>query len=193
MCAGLLPFGNTLFMPYAVRPTGRTVEIAPATLRDVAFVTANLRPRDRREIAASAELSCRVEAAVIAVEASRGWCWTAKIGGQPVAAFGVAETSPLTPHIRTAWAFGTDRFRRAVPAISRFATAHWPARLRQEAVRRLEVRAIAGDDNVHSWLAGLGAEPEGALKCYGTGGETFHLWSWTDRGDHSVGAARPET
>jgi hypothetical protein len=60
------------------------------------------------------------------------------------AAFGTAETSVLTPHIRTAKAFGTRRFRRAVPAISCFAAAEWPDRLAGEGLRRLKVRSLVG-------------------------------------------------
>ena len=168
-------------MPQAEQKAGRRVAVVPATLRDLAYVTANLRPEDRREIRASADLASTVEAALIAYETSRDWCWTAQIAGQPVAAFGAAETSVLTPHIRTAWAFGTRRFRRAVPAIGRFALAEWPDRLAGERVRRLEVRSLAGHDIAHRWLAGLGARLEGELVRYGTGGEDFQLWSWTER------------
>ena len=170
-------------MPDDEQSIGGPVAIAPASLRDVAFVTANLRPRDRTEIFASADIVSLVEAAAIAVETSRDFCWAAKIAGQPVAAFGVAEASPLTPHIRTAWAFGTDRFRRAVPAISRFAMTRWPVRLRMEGVLRLEVRALADHDIAHRWLASLGAEFEGTLHCYGTAGEAFRLYAWTIGGD----------
>ncbi len=171
-------------MPDDQRLTRGPVTIAPATLRDVAYVTANLRPRDRAEILASVDLASSVEAAVIAVETSRRFCWTVKIAGQPVAAFGVAETSPLTPHIRTAWAFGTNRFRRAVPAISRFASTHWPARLKSEGVRRLEARALADHDIAHSWLISLDAAFEGTLNNYGTAGETFRLFAWIITGDN---------
>jgi hypothetical protein len=166
-------------MPQTEQRAGRQVTIVPATLRDIAYVMANLRPQDRREIRASADLTSTVEAAVIAFETSKDWSWTAQIAGQPVAAVGTAETSVLTPHIRTAWAFGTRRFRRAVPAISRFAAAEWPGRLIGEGVRRLEVRSLAGHDIAHRWLAGLGACLEGELPQYGTGGETFQLWAWT--------------
>jgi len=167
------------------RATGRPVAIVPATLRDIAYVTANLRPQDRREIRASANLASTVEAAVISFETSRDWCWTAQVAGQPVAAFGTAATSPLTPHIRTAWAFGTKRFHRAVPAIGRMALAEWPQRLAGEGVRRLEVRSFAGHDIAHRWLARLGARLEGTLVQYGTGGEDFELWSWTEAGSAS--------
>ena len=177
-------------MPDDERLTRGAVTIAPATLRDVAYVTANLRPQDRAEIRASADLASSVEAAVIAVETSRRFCWTVKIAGQPVAAFGVAETSPLTPHIRTAWAFGTNRFRRAVPAISRFASTYWPARLNSEGVRRLEVRALAEHDIAHRWLIGLSAAFEGTLNNYGTAGETFRLFAWTNTGGDIEQVAR---
>jgi hypothetical protein len=159
--------------------TDRRITIVPGTLRDIAFVTANLRPQDRREISASADLASTVEAAVIAYETSQDWCWTAQIAGQPVAAFGIATTSPLTPHIRAAWAFGTKRFRRAVPAISRFAGTRWPDLLAGNNVRRLEVRSLASHDIAHRWLTNLGARLEGDLSGYGTGGETFQLWAWT--------------
>jgi hypothetical protein len=168
------------------------VAIMPGTLRDIAYVTANLRPEDRGEIRASADLTSTVEAALIAFETSKGWCWTVKIAGQPVAAFGAAETSQLTPHIRTAWAFGTRRFRRTVPAISRFARAEWPDRLAGEGVRRLEARSLAGHDIAHRWLAALGARLEGRLERYGTGGEDFMLWSWTGpRSSSSSGSPLP--
>jgi hypothetical protein len=166
-------------MPQHEQQASGRIAIVPATLRDIAFVTANLRPEDRREIRASADLASTVEAAVIAHETSKGWSWTAQIAGQPVAAFGTAETSVLTPHIRTAWAFGTRRFRRAVPAISRFARTVWSDRLAGEGVRRLEVRSLAGHDIAHRWLASLGGRLEGELMHYGTGGETFQLWAWT--------------
>jgi len=161
------------------RKTARRIAVVPATLRDIAFVTANLRPEDRREIRSSADLASTVEAAVIAYETSKNWCWTAMRAGQPIAAFGVAETSPLTPHIRTAWAFGTRHFRRAVPAVGRFACEHWPDRLKAAGVRRLEARSLAGHDIAHRWLCGLGARLEGEMAQYGTGGETFLLWAWT--------------
>ncbi len=181
-------------MPDDERLIPGAVTIAPATLRDVAYVTANLRPRDRTEILASADLTSGVEAAVIAVETSRQFSWTAIVSGQPVAAFGVAETTPLTPHIRTAWAFGTNRFRRAVPAISRFASTHWPARLTSQGVRRLEVRALADHDIAHHWLIGLGAAFEGTLNNYGTAGETFRLYAWTVTGgeQNAPGPAKNE-
>jgi hypothetical protein len=167
------------------RATGRSVAIVPATLRDIAYVTANLRQEDRREIRASADLASTVEAAVVAFETSTDWCWTAQIDGQPVAAFGTAATSPLTPHIRAAWAFGTKRLRRAVPAIGRMALAEWPRRLAGEGVRRLEVRSLSDHDIAHRWLASLGARLEGTLERYGTGGEDFQLWSWTGTGPAS--------
>lgn len=153
-------------------------EIRTATPRDICFVAANIRDQDRREIEASAVLSSMTEAAMLSWYSSQGFCWTVWLDGQPHAAFGVGYGSALQPHIRSAWAWGTDRFKRCVPAISRFCVKEWPSRLIGEGVTRVEVRSLKDHDIAHRWLAGLRAKREAVMENYGVHGEAFELWAW---------------
>lgn len=155
-----------------------SVQIHPGNLRDITFVSANLREQDRREILATAKLDCASQAGWLSwIVSGPDWCWTASIDGQPVAAFGIGQGTPLQPHMRTAWAFGTDRLRRAVPAITRFALAEWPHRLFAVGVGRVEIRSLADHDIAHKWLSGMGGRREAVMRGYGTGGEDFELWA----------------
>lgn len=155
------------------------VEIRPGTPRDLCFVASNMREWDRREVSATAVLESMTEAAMLSWHVSGpDWCWTAWLDGQPHAAFGVSVGSHYQPHIRGAWAWGTDRFRRCVPAITRFCVNDWPDRLIGEGVWRVEIRSMKGHDIAHRWLSGLRARREGEMTNYGVHGETFELWAW---------------
>ena len=100
--------------------------------------------------------------------------------GSPVGAFGFAAAS-YSGTVWCAWAFGTRRLKRAIPAISRFGVETMAPRLLHAGVKRLEVRSIADHDVAHRWLARLGARRDGELSAWGRCGETFFLWSWTDK------------
>lgn len=155
------------------------VDIRPATLRDITFVAANMRGQDKREILATAKLDTLTEAGVISFHTSEDWCWIAWLDGQPVGAFGVAYGNPVyQPHIRHVWAYGTWRFKRVVPAISRFILREWPHRLLSEGVTRVECRSLIDHDLAHKWMTGLKAHKECDLLNYGVNGETFTQWAW---------------
>lgn len=153
-------------------------EIHPGTLRDITYVAANLREWDRREIFATAALSSATEAGAYSYYGSEGFCWTAWLDGQPHAAFGVGYGNVLQPHIRSAWAWGSERFKRCAPAITRFCVKEWPARLIGEGVTRVEIRSLKGHDIAHRWLTALRARKEAEMTNYGVHGETFELWAW---------------
>ena len=106
------------------------------------------------------------------------WCWTAWLDDQPQAAFGISFVSPLQPHMRSAWAWGTPRFKRCAPALTRFCKREWPSRLIEDGVTRVEVRSLQGHDLAHRWLAALPARKEADLPYYGVNGETFELWAF---------------
>ncbi len=156
-----------------------SVEIREGNLRDICFVAANLRDQDRREVFATAQLESGTQAGAISFLTSQGFCWTAWIDDQPVAAFGVSYGNPqYQPHIRYGWAYGTDRFKRATPAITRFCIKNWPRRLIAEGVTRVEIRSIADHDLAHKWLASIRARKEAVMPNFGVNGETFELWAW---------------
>lgn len=154
-------------------------DIRPGNCRDLCFIAANLRDEDRREIFASAKLESATEAAMLSwYSAGPDWCWTAWLDDQPQAAFGISLISPLQPHMRSAWAWGTDRFKRCAPAITRFCKQEWPHRLISEGVTRVEIRSLAGHDLAHRWLAVLPARKEADLINFGVNGETFEMWAF---------------
>lgn len=154
-------------------------EIRAGVLRDICYVASNLRDEDRREVFATAVLSSGSEAGVISFSTSPGWCWTAWLDGQPVAAFGVALGNPVyQPHIRHGWLFGREGTRRCIPSITRFCIREWPRRLISEGVTRVEVRSIDGHDLAQRWLLAVRARYEGRMTGYGTKGEDFHLFAW---------------
>lgn len=154
-------------------------EIRPGVLRDICFVASNLRDEDKREVFASARLQSGTEAGAISFLSSPDWCWTAWLGDQPVAAFGVGLGNPVhQPHIRHGWLFGREGTRRCIPAITRFCVQEWPKRLISEGVTRVEVRSIDGHDIAQKWLLASRARYEGRMTGYGTDGEDFHLFAW---------------
>lgn len=153
------------------------IELIPSTPRDITIVAANMREWDRREFEASARYMAITEAALYCHFTSLPWAGVALLKGEPVAAFGAAG-SALQPQLKAAWAFGTDKFKRVVPAISREVES-WKPHLMAEGVHRIEARALVGHDLAGRWMAGLGAQCEGVLRHYGRGGEDFELWAWT--------------
>src|SRR5688500_13645880 len=111
------------------------IELNPSTPRDITIVAAGMREWDRREFEASARTSSMTEAALICHFGSVPWAGIALLNGEPVAAFGAAG-NPYQPQLRVAWAFGTDRFRKALPAISA-EVERWKPQLVAEGVRRI--------------------------------------------------------
>jgi hypothetical protein len=92
----------------------------------------------------------------------------------------------MQPHMRSAWAWGTDKFKRCVPAMTRFARGHWPAALINGGVTRVEIRSLKGHDLAHKWLTGIRARRECELTSYGVNGETFELWAFLKEDWHHV-------
>lgn len=157
-----------------------TVEIRPAVFRDVCFVTAHLREEDRREIYCQLpEGASSVEVAALSC-ANSDHAWCAWYRGSPVAAFGFSPATAAGT-VQSAWAFGTRRMKRTVPAITHHVIANVVPTLLCEGVRRIEARSIADHDLAHRWLAGLGARREAELPQWGRDGEAFVLWSWTEK------------
>ncbi|MBN9270442.1 MAG: hypothetical protein J0J15_09370, partial [Mesorhizobium sp.] len=63
------------------------VRIVPATLRDLSYIAANLRPEDRDEI------DCQCDGwtpALLALTALQGLAYVAELDGNPEAGFGAA-------------------------------------------------------------------------------------------------------
>jgi hypothetical protein len=150
-----------------------TVRIIPATLRDLSYVAANLRPEDR------AEVDCQLDAwspELLALAALQGFAYVAELDGNPEAGFGAVEQRG---GLWTAWSWGTRRMRRCVPDITRFFHAELGPQVAARGAWRVEARALAANDLALRWLARLGATRRCPLPGYGRNGESFILFDWT--------------
>lgn len=114
---------------------------------------------------------------IVAAQASiPGLSWVVVYEGQPAAAYGFSYAAPFDPEHWQAWAFGTDRFRRCVPTITRHLLSIRP--LLEKRCRRCQVVTHTEHDLSHQWLEALGAEREGLLRSYGRNGEDFYVYAW---------------
>lgn len=151
-----------------------TTTITPATLRDMSYISANMREADRREITAVFPYSS-LEIAAAMWAASEDFRWCAHYDGQPVCAFGVSE---MLPGLGSGWAFGTASMPRVIRSITAFCrrTASRQAALR---FRRIEVRTAIDHPDSHRWLESLGFLREGLAVDYGAGGIDFAVYGAT--------------
>ena len=151
------------------------IEVVPACLRDVSYVLYNLNPADE------AETACQIDPALKRYELAYGLLmsgdnFAVRIDGQPVAVFG---TAPLNRATLSVWALGTDRMRKALPAISRYLIdVHLPEMVEQ-GYRYMEARSLATHHAAHRWLRWLGAKELGGPHPFGRDGEDFLLFRWT--------------
>lgn len=154
------------------------IEIHEACIRDVTYVSANMRPQDARELYCQLpEGTNSTELAYLALNGA--WCaYTAFLNGKPAGVFGMTAAN-YAETVYSAWAFGTKNFRRVTPRIGRYCLQVVAPRLVVAGARRVEVRSIHDHDLAHKWLTGLGAARECDLVDYGRNGERFTLWSFT--------------
>jgi hypothetical protein len=152
------------------------IEIVPGTLRDVSWIVANMRAIDWQEVAGQFLTDPPRELIVaLAMQASPQ---VVMLRGQPEAAFGC---SPLMPGSCTwqIWAFGTDRFKRCVPTITRYGHAIMAHAIQEQGATRVECRSMSGHDLAGRWLTACGAVVEKVLKGHGRDGLDYILWAWT--------------
>lgn len=150
-----------------------TVEIVPATLRDLTWIAAHMRPEDWAEIAPIGAEG--IEPHDVAWQASQSpEAWVARWKDQPVAALGV---QPLVATVLNAWAFGTKALWRAVPALTRFVLEERVPDWLRVGITRVEARSIAGHDRAHRWMIAMGAHPT-PCRSFGRNGEDYVMFAW---------------
>jgi len=142
--------------------------------RDLSWVAVHMRAEDRREVYPLRDYSDPVSLS-LELMMTPGIRMCALEGGQPIAAWGAAH---VTSFYWAAWAFGTDRFRRAVPLIS------WHIRevifdvAWETGVQRVEIRTISDHDIAHRWLESLGCVRECDLPSLGRDGQCYTQYAW---------------
>ena len=153
------------------------LEIRDLCVRDASYIAANMREHDFREIGCLwkdwSAVSCGMAAARASIP---GWSWVVLYDGQPAACYGFSYAAPFDPEHWQAWAFGTDRFKRCVPLITKHLKSIRD--LVEQHCRRLQVITYTEHDIAHGWIEALGAEREGLLRSYGRNGEDFYIYAW---------------
>ena len=153
------------------------ITIEEATVRDLTFVLYNLREADIEELHGLFPAALNKESILnlIVDGCMNGLGYVAKIDTQPVAAFGVS----IQFHQGIGWAFGTNRFNRAVPAMTKHIINKLSHQLMDYGLMRLEVRPLTKHMFARNWLCKIGFKEDCELKFYGSSGESYHLYSMT--------------
>jgi hypothetical protein len=97
--------------------------------------------------------------------------------GEPVTALGYI---PLWPGVASVWAFGTSKWPRVLPVMTRFVLKGVIPLMIQHGMHRVECRALKERKDTKRWLLALGAHEEATLKEFGKNRETFVSYVWSD-------------
>ena len=91
---------------------------------------------------------------------------------EPVMVFGA---TPYSANGVIGWSLATDRYKRVMPAVTRFCLGPMRTQLCRDGYTWLEARALENNAEALAWLERLGVNPVTPLKSYGKNGETFVL------------------
>jgi len=162
------------------------MSVHPLNLRDLTYVLANLRDIDWCELRAILPLGTKREDLPIhVIPTINGPAYSVYYKGQPIAVFGASQTT--IPTLYSGFAFGTNRFKRAVFIISQFTFEVLSHLLVNECgALRLEVRALANHKLSNDWLTAAGFNRDCECECFGTSGETFIQYSTTVKNYYKV-------
>lgn len=154
--------------------------VAQPSYADTLTVASNLRERDREEIFATRpdENPADLARDVIASGAFR---WGAYVDNRPVAAIGAFQR---WPNVWSVWAFGTDEWRSAAGALTKYAIRNMRPALYRSGALRVDCMSLATHTDARRWLELLGLRPEKTLDNWGKAGESFVLYSWTRNGQN---------
>ena len=151
------------------------IDIRPADIAHAAHIIDGLREQDYDEINAVVKMPY-ANLARHAIASSPDCAFIAYLDNEPAAMFGI---STLLSHVGQGWAFGTDKMRRTVPAMTRHGLNVIVPTLKAKGFHRIEVRTFVDHDLSHKWLAGMGAINEGICRSYGRHREDFALYALT--------------
>jgi hypothetical protein len=134
-----------------------------------------MRLRDRQEIYATrwsdnpADLAHEVTLAGI-------YRWGFYVRGRPVAMIGA---TPRWPRVWNVWAFGTDEWPVAVPAMTRHIKRFMIPGILGTGALRADCMVLATHEDSKRWLKFIGFRPEKLLANWGKNGEAFWIYSRT--------------
>lgn len=165
--------------------------IHPLNVRDLTYVTANIRDVDWYELKSQLPLGAKKENAIQYIMPTlNGPGWSVYYKDQPIAVFGISQTS--VPTLWVMWAYGTNKFRRAAKVISAFGLQHISHELIARGALRLEIRANKEHKEANDWLTKIGFNRDCDLECFGTNGDTFVQYSITAKNYYKLNGIPPE-
>jgi hypothetical protein len=145
------------------------------TREDIAHIVANLRERDRVEIF-GLRWDDNPDTLVRDICAVAGPMWRVwKYDGEPVAMNGVI---PQRPGVCTCGAFGTEKWRHIVRAMTRWSRDWVIPRLQAAHYHRGEAIALASNTDGRRFIELLGGQIEAFLYHYGRQREDYILYAW---------------
>lgn len=147
--------------------------VVDATLRDLSYVAAHMRPADRAEVASQID---EWSATQVAAMSLRDFAYVVELNGNPEAAFGCAQ---VRKGYWIAWSWMTDRGLRCVPTMIRFITEQLQPAVYEAGALRVEARALASHRQARRFLERIGGHFRCFLPYYGKNGEAFVLYDWT--------------
>lgn len=126
----------------------------------VAYVVENMRADDAHEWLCVGADPANANLGVLGGDDT----WLARIGDEPVFVWGTRQASPMLPHVRGLFGFGTDKTRRVIPFLTRWGKSWWmPHAFNDLGTSRVEVRVPRTCENSIKWLIGLGMRVETSI------------------------------
>jgi hypothetical protein len=150
------------------------------------YLTHNMRERDRKELLATLYEMTAPEATELITQITldaankQGIGWIAYHGAQPVAVLGM---SMMHPNVAQVWMYATDGWPLVALSLTKFAKRTIIGLLKDSGTHRAQCLSIEGHDVAHRWLRMLGATEECVCPNYGRGGESFHMFAWSEGRD----------
>jgi len=142
---------------------------------DIAHIVRHLRARDRAEIF-GLRWSDDEDQLVNDIAGVAGMMWRVwRYQGEPVAMNGIV---PLRPGVVSAGAFGTDKWRHVVRAMTRWSREFVIPSLQLANYHRGEAMTLASNVDSRRWIESLGGQVEAYLHHYGRNREDYVLYAW---------------
>ena len=152
----------------------RHVTFDNATIKDVSYVMAWLKPKDLEETLCQLQPDADMQRLGYALLMS-GDTYVARYRGNPVMVFGTQVMSASTLQV---WALGTKETWRVASAVIDYFKTRLVPHYAAQGYYALEARSLATHDEAHRWMRASGADTHGPAYEFGRDREMFLTFRW---------------
>lgn len=152
----------------------RHVTFDNATIKDVSYVMAWLKPKDLEETLCQLAEGAGMQRLGYALLMS-GDTYVARYRDNPAMVFGVQAMNVSTMQV---WALGTKDTWRVASAVVDYFVNRLVPHYRAQGYYAMEARSLATHHEAHLWMKASGAEQHGPPYEYGRGREKFLTFRW---------------